>query len=160
MRDSFLQECKEFMKNGRNTCEENMESVTFKKFGLMDINESELDSYLRYNRSLSFHERLFLLIERTGLKDSDIYKKARIDRRLFSKIRSNETYIPSKKTVIAFCLALELDRDEADELLGSAGYSLSPAEDYDLVIAYCIDKKVFDLFEIDEVMLHFGFECF
>lgn len=129
-------------------------------FKMMDISVSEVDAYLRYNRDLSFNERLFLLIDRTGKKDSDIYKKAHIDRRLFSKIRSNKKYIPCKKTVIALCLALKLDREEADALLSSAGYSLSRAEDYDLAIAFCIDKKAFDFFEVNEVMAHFGFEIF
>ncbi|MGN0733795.1 MAG: hypothetical protein ACI4LC_06465, partial [Emergencia sp.] len=86
----------------------------------MEIDASEVDLYLSFNRSLSFNERLFLLIDRTGQKDSDVYKKARIDRRLFSKIRSNKKYIPCKKTVIALCLALELNREEADQLLFSA----------------------------------------
>ena len=115
---------------------------------------------MQFNRNLSFNERLFLLIDRTGQHDSDIYKKARIDRRLFSKIRCNEKYIPSKKIVIALCLALELSRDEADLLLSSAGYSLSSANDYDLIIAFCIDKRVYDFFDINEVLQHFGFDVF
>ena len=126
----------------------------------MDISVSEADAYLRYNRDLSFNERLFLLIDRTGQKDSDVYKKAHIDRRLFSKIRSNKNYIPCKKTVIALCLALELNREDADALLSSAGYSLSRSDDFDLAIAFCIDKKVFDFFDINEVMVYFGFEVF
>lgn len=73
---------------------------------------------------------------------------------------SNKNYIPCKKTVIALCLALELNREEADQLLFSAGYSLSPAEDYDLAIAFFIDKKVYDFFEINEVLEHFGFDVF
>ena len=128
--------------------------------GLMEFSESEADAYLRFNRGLSFNERLFSLIDRTGKKDSEIYKRARIDRRLFSKIRSNRDYVPCKKTVIALCLALELNREQADELLSSAGYSLSRADDYDLVIAFCIEKRIFDLFDINEILYHFGFEVF
>lgn len=129
-------------------------------FKMMDISVSEADAYLRYNRDLSFNERLFLLIDRTGESDSEVYKKANIDRRLFSKIRSNKKYIPCKKTVIALCLALELDREEANALLSSAGYSLSRSEDYDLAIAFCIDKKIFNIFDVNEIMLHFGFDVF
>ena len=62
--------------------------------------------------------------------------------------------------MIALCLALELDREETDALLSSAGYSLSRAEDYDLAIAFCIDKRVFDFYEVNEVMAHFGFDVF
>ena len=89
-----------------------------------------------------------------------MYKRAGIDRRLFSKIRSNKKYVPCKKTVLALCLALGLEREEADMLLSSAGYSLSRSNDYDLAIAFCIDKKVFDFFDANEIMAHFGFEVF
>ena len=156
MKADLIQECESYIENG-GVSNEIKAAPSFK---MMDISVSEADTYLRYNRDLSFNERLFLLIDRTGQRDSDVYKKAHIDRRLFSKIRSNKKYIPCKKTVIALCLALELDREEADALLSSAGYSLSRADDYDLAIAFCIDKKVFDFFEVNEVMAHFGFETF
>lgn len=152
----LLRECESYMENGGVSDE--IKAAPF--FKMMDISISEADAYLHYNRDLSFNERLFLLIDRTGQRDSNVYKKAHIDRRLFSKIRSNKKYIPCKKTVVALCLALELDREEADALLFSAGYSLSRADDYDLAIAFCIDKKVFDFFEVNEVMAHFGFETF
>ena len=152
----LIQECKSYMENG-GVSDKTTEAPSYK---MMDISVSEADAYLRYNRDLSFNERLFLLIDRTGQRDSDVYKKAHIDRRLFSKIRSNKKYIPCKKTAIALCLALELDREEADALLSSAGYSLSRADDYDLAIAFCIDKEVFDFFEVNEVMTHFGFDMF
>ena len=156
MTANWILECQAYMENGGVSEENNVAP----KMRMMDISISEADAYLRYNRDLSFNERLFLLIDRTGQRDSDVYKKAKIDRRLFSKIRSNKRYIPCKKTVIALCLALELNREEADDLLSSAGYSLSRAEDYDLAIAFCIDKKVFDFLEVNEIMVHFGFDVF
>ncbi len=149
----LIQECESYIKSKG-------EVIIPQSFKMMDISVSEADAYLRYNRDLSFNERLFLLIDRTGESDSEVYKKANIDRRLFSKIRSNKKYIPCKKTVIALCLALELDREEADALLSSAGYSLSRSEDYDLAIAFCIDKKIFNIFDVNEIMLHFGFDVF
>ena len=149
----LIQECELYIKSKG-------EVIIHQSFKMMDISVSEADAYLRYNRDLSFNERLFLLIDRTGESDSEVYKKANIDRRLFSKIRSNKKYIPCKKTVIALCLALELDREEADALLSSAGYSLSRSEDYDLAIAFCIDKKIFNIFDVNEIMLHFGFDVF
>ena len=152
----ILRECALYMENGGVT--DKTKAAPHLK--MMDISVSEADAYLRYNRDLSFNERLFWLIDRTGQRDSEVYKKARIDRRLFSKIRSNKKYIPCKKTVLALCLALELDREEADALLSSAGYSLSRADDYDLTIAFCIEKEVFDFFEVNEVLAHFGFETF
>ncbi len=152
----LLQECELYIKDG-GVSDKTRKASSFK---MMDISVSEVDAYLHYNRDLSFNERLFLLIDRTGQRDSDVYKKAHIDRRLFSKIRSKKKYVPCKKTVIALCLALELEREEADELLSAAGYSLSRADDYDLAIAFCIDKEMFDFLEVNEVMEHFGFEMF
>lgn len=160
MADGLIQECKQFIENGGEVRKADCKTAFHTPLVMMEIDASEVDLYLSFNRSLSFNERLFLLIDRTGQKDSDVYKKARIDRRLFSKIRSNKKYIPCKKTVIALCLALELNREAADQLLFSAGYSLSPAEDYDLAIAFFIDKKVYDFFEINEVLEHFGFDVF
>lgn len=155
MKNTMIKECQAYLeKKGDFTLSHSS------KMGMMDINMSEADAYLRYHRDLSFHERLFILIDRSGKKDSQIYKKARIDRRLFSKIRSIENYIPSKKTVIALCLGLELNKEESDALLASAGYSLSHAEDYDLVISFCIHKKIYDFYDINEILHHFGFECF
>lgn len=160
MNESLIQECRLYIERGGEDTQTEAEKLCRPNFKLMDIDAGEVDYYLRFNRNLSFNERLFLLIDRTGQHDSDIYKKARIDRRLFSKIRCNEKYIPSKKMVIALCLALELSRDEADLLLSSAGYSLSSANDYDLIIAFCIDKRVYDFFDINEVLQHFGFDVF
>lgn len=156
----FIQECRSFIKNGGISSNDGCIANSQPNFGMFEIDANEVDLYLRFNRSLSFNERLFLLIDRTGQKDSDVYKKARIDRRLFSKIRSNKRYISCKKTVIALCLALNLNRDESDLLLASAGYSLSAADDFDLVIAFCIDKKVYDFFEINEVLFRLGFDVF
>ena len=68
--------------------------------------------------------------------------------------------MPAKKTVISLCLALELTREDTDALLASAGYSLSRASEYDLIIAFCIEKKVFDFIGVNETLDHFGFEPF
>ncbi|MBQ9745804.1 MAG: hypothetical protein IJW21_03180 [Clostridia bacterium] len=156
MAPELIRECELYMERGGNA----PAAADKRSFKMFDISVSEADAYLLCNRGLSFNEHLFMLIDRTGRRDSDIYKKAFIDRRLFSKIRSNKNYVPSKKTVIALCLALELERGEADALLSSAGYSLSRADDYELAIAFCIDKKIFNFFDINEIMVHFGFEVF
>lgn len=127
---------------------------------MMDIDTDAAEQYINQNRDNLFTEKLFFLIDSTGQKDSEIYKRAGIDRRLFSKIRSNKHYIPAKKTVLALCLALELTREDADKLLSSAGYSLSRADDYDLVIAFCIEKKIYNFFDVNEALNHFGYEPF
>ena len=147
--------CREYIKQGG-------EPVVSGAFGLRmaEINMSEVQLYLLENMGASFNELLFMLIDRTEKKDSDVYKKARIDRRLFSKIRSSKKYVPCKKTVIALCLALELSREDADALLSSAGYSLSRSEEYDLAIAFCISRQFFDFNDINEMLYELGFDVF
>lgn len=147
--------CKEYIKQGG-------EPIVSAAFGLRmaEINMSEVQLYMLENMDASFNELLFMLIDRTGQKDSDVYKRARIDRRLFSKIRSSKKYVPCKKTVVALCLALELSREDADALLSSAGYSLSRSEEYDLAIAFCISRQVFDFNDINEMLYELGFDVF
>ena len=160
MTDQLLRACKEYVDNGGMLSGSTFTKVSIRSFKMLDIDTNAAEQYLEQNREKLFTEQLFAFIDRTGKQDSEIYKKALIDRRLFSKIRSNKNYIPAKKTVIALCLALELSREEADKLLSSASYSLSRADDYDLVIAFCIEKKIFDFFDINEALNHFGFEPF
>ena len=102
-----------------------------------------------------FSETLLKLIDKTGKKDSDIYKKANVDRKLFSKIRNNPAYKPSKMTAIAFALALELDLEETQNFIGRAGYTLSHSSKFDIIIEYFIRQKNYDVFEIDTVLFRY-----
>ena len=114
-----------------------------------------LDEMLE-NKAETFSSMLLRLIDEKALKDSVVYKKANIDRRLFSKIRGDEDYVPSKKTAISFCIALELDLDESKELLNSAGYSLSEASKLDLIMSYLINKKEYDIRFVNIVLDEYG----
>lgn len=97
----------------------------------------------------TWQESLFRLIDEKGCLDPDVYKRANVDRKLFSKIRCNKAYQPKKITAVAFALALELDLQETKDFLARAGYALSPSSRFDLIIEYFIKRKVYDTYTIN-----------
>lgn len=101
----------------------------------------------------SFSEALLRIIDEKGLKDPQVYKKAGIDRKLFSTIRSNKDYHPSKKTAISLCIALELDIYETEWLLKKAGLALSDSNLFDVIVEYFIKNNNYDTYEINVVLL-------
>ena len=104
----------------------------------------------------SFSQSLLRMIDQRGLSDAEVYKRANVDRRLFSKIRKDENYRPRKKTAIAFVLALHLNLDEALDLLKRAGYTLSHSEVFDIIVEYCIVHKMYDIQDVNDCLNEFG----
>ena len=96
------------------------------------------------------------LIHDRGLKDAEVYKKANIDRRLFSKIRRNRNYQPSRSTALSLALALELGMEETQQLLRRAGFILSKGNKTDVILMYFIERGEYDRFLINEVLAHYG----
>ena len=97
----------------------------------------------------TWQENLFRLIDEKGYTDTEVYKRANVDRKLFSKIRSNPSYQPKKSTAIAFALAMKLNLDETKDFLARAGYALSPSSKADLIVEYFIDNEEFDIYTIN-----------
>ena len=105
----------------------------------------------------TFSERLLRLIDESGMTDVEVYKRAGIDRKLFSKIRTDKNYHPKIRVVYAFIFVLRLNLDDARDLLASAGYSISPASEFDLVMQYCIEEG-FDIDTVNEILYALGMD--
>ncbi len=104
----------------------------------------------------TFQQRLFGLIDASGMDDVTVYKKANIDRKVFSSIRCKTDYKPSKKTAVAFAVALKLPMQEMLDLLACAGITLTKCDKFDLIIAYCVQNGIYDIFEINAALFKYG----
>ncbi|MCR2823514.1 hypothetical protein NQ185_18020 [Lederbergia panacisoli] len=115
----------------------------------------EIIDFIENKRKPSLQKLLFDFIDQKGATDPEIYHKAGVDRKLFSKIRSNPSYRPRKNTIISLALALELEQEETDTLLNSAGYTLSDSETFDLIIQFCIKKKIYHIHDVNQALEHY-----
>lgn len=119
--------------------------------------DSSVDVNLLKNLEPTFSQTLFKFIKEKGISETDCYKNANLDRRLFSKIRSNDSYQPRKNTVFALIIGLKLNLDEAEKLLDSAGYSISHSIKLDTIMEYLIKRQVYDILIVNEIL--YSFEC-
>ncbi|WP_019129134.1 macro domain-containing protein [Enorma massiliensis] len=99
-----------------------------------------------------FSTTLLALIDARGMTDAEVYHRANISRQLFSKIRGNESYRPSKQTVVALAIALELDMSATQDLLARAGFTLSKSSKFDVIVRFFIERSIYDLFQLNEVL--------
>lgn len=121
----------------------------------MGIEGKSLDEVLDHAGE-TFQQRLFRLIDESGMDDVTVYKKANIDRKVFSRIRCKEDYKPKKITAVAFAIALKLDLPTMLDLLSRAGIAFSPSNKFDLIITYFVTQKNYDIFEINAALFRYG----
>lgn len=141
---------KRFKRSVQETREES--TISFNDLPTLEsARRSTLDDFLNEVEE-PFAEKLFRLIDERGLTDPEVYKKANLDRRLFSKIRSNPNYQPKKSTALALAIALELPLEETQELLGAAGFTLSKSTKMDLIVEYFIRESRYDIYTVNEVL--------
>ena len=107
----------------------------------------------------NFRDRLFELIDKSGMDDPAVYKNANISKKVFSDIKNRPDYKPSKKTALSFAIALNLTLEETQDLLARAGLTLSPSSRFDLVVAYCISHGVYDFYTINNALFDNDQEC-
>lgn len=140
---------------------ENLKALPRIRRRLSNYQTSKVDDYINEsNKESHFQELLFKYIDDRGLKDSDVYNKVHIDRRLFSKIRSDINYHPSKETVILLGLSLKLNEEEIDKLLNSASYSLPKNSIYDLIIRFCFSEGIYELKDVNDLLETYNCKLF
>lgn len=122
---------------------------------LPDVKGKSLDEVVRGTQA-TFQQKLFQLIDASGMDDVTVYKKANIDRKVFSRIRCKEDYRPTKKTAVAFAIALELDMPAMLDLLARAEIAFSPSSKFDLIVSYFVTNRIYDIFEINAALFRYG----
>ena len=122
---------------------------------------SNLDDFINSNQDTNkFQKLLFNYIDSKELKDSDVYNKVHIDRRLFHKIRNDNSYHPSKETILLLGFSMELSILEMEQLLDSASYSLPKNNSFDLIIRYCFVNQIYNIYDVNELLDKFNCELF
>ena len=139
----------------KNDFTDESENVTKSGKKLASDNKVTLDQLMN-DIGDSFQDKLFSYIDESGMTDVEVYKKANIDRKLFSKIRSNPMYHPRKQTVLALAIVLQLNIEQTVDLLTSAEYALSPGSKGDLIVKYFIEHEIFDIMTINFALDEYG----
>lgn len=130
--------------------------ISYNIMGSIDISFNEfsiddLDEYIE-ETDVTFQEKLLEYIDRMGIKDSEFYNSLNLSKQMFSKLRSNKFYQPSRNTVMASCIRLRLNLTEANDLMGRAGFAFSPNNKADMVVKGCIEHKIYDVELVEDYL--------
>lgn len=123
-----------------------------------EVHESKLKDRINHLAD-TFSEYLIYLIKEKQLDNATVYKRALVDKKVFSKIKNNKDYHPQKLTALCLCVGLELNLDETKDLLARAGYALSPCDKTDVIFSYFIENKIYDMIELDIQLEEYGLQC-
>ena len=122
------------------------------------VHESKLNERIRH-LSDTFSQYLLYLIQEKGMENAEVYKRAIVDKKTFSKIKNNADYHPQKITALCLCVGAKLNLDESKDLLARAGYALSPCDKTDIIFSYFIENKIYDMIELDIQLEEHGLPC-
>ncbi len=125
------------------------------------VNEESIDSYLveEPKNCVTFPKLVKKIMAEKNITTKDIYKNSLINRKLFSALNVNDDYIPSRETAIMYCIALQLNYDESVSLLKSAGYTFLEYSNFDRVIKYFLDKKIYNIDKINDALYYYTNKC-
>nr|MCR4599357.1 hypothetical protein [Acetatifactor sp.] len=123
-----------------------------------EVHESKLAERMRH-LSDTFSQYLLYLIEQKDMTNAEVYKRALVDKKIFSKIKNNEDYHPQKITALCLCVGARLNLDETRDLLARAGYALSPCDKTDIIFSYFIENEIYDMIELDIQLEEHGLPC-
>lgn len=138
--------------------EEDSDEDTEEENAFTQLHESKLEERMKHLTD-SFSEYLLYLIEEKGMTNADVYKRALVDKKTFSKIKNHADYHPQKMTAMCLCMGAKLNLDETRDLLARAGYALSPCDKTDIIFSYFIENQIYDMIELDIQLEEHGLSC-
>ena len=151
--ESVMEECSEMMVCASMAPSEDEECLDFE-----EVHESRLEERIKH-LSDTFSQYLMFLIEDKKMKNADVYKRAIVDKKVFSKIKNDINYHPQKQTALCLCVGAKLNLDESKDLLARAGYALSPCDKTDIIFSYFIENEIYDMIELDIQLEEHGLPC-
>ena len=152
MDHAVCQSCEDYLD------EEDYEEDSEEENEFTELHESKLEERMKHLTD-SFSEYLLYLIEEKGMTNADVYKRALVDKKTFSKIKNHADYHPQKMTAMCLCMGAKLNLDETRDLLARAGYALSPCDKTDIIFSYFIENQIYDMIELDIQLEEHGLPC-